>query len=76
MIIGHFPTNRSIDILKLTLNIGLVTGMVVSTNISTAFAGGPRFDWNDEYYTIPGGPQCWIDGLAVPSVGLMAMMRE
>ena len=25
-------------------------------------AGGPRFDWNDEYDPLPGGPQCWIDG--------------
>ena len=50
------------DLLKLTLSIGLVTGIVMNTNISTAFAGGPRFDWNGEYDTIPGGPQCWIDG--------------
>jgi hypothetical protein len=62
MTIGHFSNNRSIDLLKLTLSIGLVTVMVVSTNVGTAFASGPRFDWNGEYDVIPGGPQCWIDG--------------
>jgi hypothetical protein len=50
------------NLLKLTLSIGLLIVMVVSTNVSTAFAGGPRFDWNGEYDIIPGGPQCWIDG--------------
>jgi hypothetical protein len=35
--------------------------MSVSTSVSTSFAGGPQFNWNDESDTILGGPQCWID---------------
>jgi hypothetical protein len=62
MTMGHFSNNRPMDLLIPTLSVGLVTVMIVSTNISTAFAGGPRMDWDERFENIPGAPECWIDG--------------
>jgi hypothetical protein len=30
--------------------------------IPYAYAGGAREDWSDKYTSIPGAPECWVDG--------------
>lgn len=30
--------------------------------IPSAFAGGPRHDYDESYEDVPGGPECWTDG--------------
>jgi hypothetical protein len=30
--------------------------------IQSAYAGGPRMDWDERYEDIPGAPECWVDG--------------
>lgn len=36
--------------------------MIVNTSVNTAFAGGPRMDWDERFEDIPGAPECWVDG--------------
>jgi hypothetical protein len=44
---------------RLTLIIGIAAVIILSVSAGTAFASGPRFDWDD---STPGAPDCWIDG--------------
>lgn len=46
----------------LTLSIGVAMVMIVNTSVNTAFAGGPRMDWDERFEDIPGAPECWVDG--------------
>jgi hypothetical protein len=50
--------------------------MIVSASVSTAFAGGPRMDWDDRYTNVPGAPECWVDGFDDSEVGAFSQSRN
>jgi hypothetical protein len=55
---------------RLTLTIGIAAVIILSVSASTAFAGGPRFDWDEKFDSIPVGsmdtPNTFIWGGITP----------
>jgi hypothetical protein len=35
---------------------------IIAVVIASAFAGGPRHDYDERYEDVPGAPECWTDG--------------
>ena len=44
------------------MRLALVVVALVAIGIQSAYAGGPRMDWDERYEDIPGAPECWVDG--------------
>ena len=60
----------------LTLSIGVAMVMIVNTSANTAFAGGPRMDWDERFEDIPGAPECWVDGFDNGKVDSFSQSRN
>jgi len=45
-------------------NLLLITiiSLLMLTAIPSAYAGGPRLDYDEAYEDVPGAPECWVDG--------------
>ena len=50
--------------------------MIVNTSVNTAFAGGPRMDWDERFEDIPGAPECWVDGFDNGKVDSFSQSRK
>jgi hypothetical protein len=44
------------------MRLALVVVVLAAIEIQSAYAGGPRMDWDERYEDIPGAPECWVDG--------------
>lgn len=44
------------------MRLALVVVTLAAIGIQSAYAGGPRMDWDERYEDIPGAPECWVDG--------------
>jgi hypothetical protein len=47
--------------MRLALVIITLTTLT-AIGIQSAYAGGPRMDWDERYEDIPGATDCWVDG--------------
>jgi len=39
-----------------------IISLLMLTAIPSAYAGGPRLDYDERYEDVPGAPECWVDG--------------
>jgi len=39
-----------------------IISLLMLTAIPSAYAGGPRLDYDEAYEDVPGAPECWVDG--------------